>query len=201
MSGFDNDVVYAKNADFSAADNQSVSENNGLISNGQIWIGSTSLNAGGTHVNVGSFTSPDGSILVGYASLNITLRAAATGTVTNVLTANATPQFTGTTTKTVDFNLSNLVLGSSLPALTSGNGLVGMGQNVFSADTSGGSSVAFGSGCLSANTTGTGNSAVGFNAMLNNITGNSNSAFGNASLRTMQSGSGNSAFGESSCQN
>ncbi len=74
MSGFENDVMYAKNADFTAADNQNVLESNGLVTDGKVWIGSTALNAGGTHVNVGSFTSPDGSIIVGYSSPNITLR-------------------------------------------------------------------------------------------------------------------------------
>jgi hypothetical protein len=72
MSGFDNDVLYAKNGDFTQADNQNVSESNGLITNGQFWIGSTALNAGGTHVNVGNLTSPDGSITFGYSSPNIT---------------------------------------------------------------------------------------------------------------------------------
>jgi hypothetical protein len=74
MSGFDNDVVYAKNADFTQADNQNVSEANGLATNGQLWIGSTALNAGGTHINVGTLTSPDGSIAIGYSSPNVTLQ-------------------------------------------------------------------------------------------------------------------------------
>lgn len=72
MSGFKNDVAYAKNADFSEADNLSPSESNGLATNGQLWIGSTSLNSGGTHVNVGTLTSPNNSITFGYSSPNIT---------------------------------------------------------------------------------------------------------------------------------
>jgi len=75
MSGFDNEVVYGKNADFTSVDNPSVSEANGLATNGQLWIGSTALNAGGTHLNIGSLTSPDGSIVIGYSSPNITLQA------------------------------------------------------------------------------------------------------------------------------
>jgi hypothetical protein len=75
MAGFDNDVMYAKNADFTQADNQAVSEANGLATNGQLWIGSTALNGGGTHVNVGTITSPDGSFQIGYTSPNITLVA------------------------------------------------------------------------------------------------------------------------------
>lgn len=72
MAGFDNDVMYAKNADFTQADNQAPSESNGLTTNGQLWIGSTALNAGSTHINVGGLTSPDSSISFGYSSPNIT---------------------------------------------------------------------------------------------------------------------------------
>lgn len=73
MSGFDNDVMYAKNADFTSADNQNVSELNGLVTNGKLWIGSTSTNVGGTHINVGSLTSPNSSITFGYSSPDITM--------------------------------------------------------------------------------------------------------------------------------
>lgn len=76
MSGFDNDIMFAKNADFTQADNQAVSESNGLATNGQLWIGATTLNAGGTHINVGTLTSPDASVTIGYSSPNITLQAA-----------------------------------------------------------------------------------------------------------------------------
>jgi len=73
MAGFENDVVYAKNADFTQVDNQSAVESNGLATNGQLWIGTTSVNAGGTHINVGSITSPLATITIGYSSPNITL--------------------------------------------------------------------------------------------------------------------------------
>lgn len=75
MSGFKNDVMVAKNADFTqaGAPNGTSGESNGLILNGQLWIGSTALNAGGTHINVGTLTSPDSSVMVGYSGTNITL--------------------------------------------------------------------------------------------------------------------------------
>jgi len=73
MSGFENDVMFALNADFTQADNQAPVEANGLATNGQMWIGTTALNAGGTHINVGSFTSPLGTVSIGYSSPNITL--------------------------------------------------------------------------------------------------------------------------------
>ncbi len=77
MSGFKNDVVVAKNGDFSqaGAPNATSGENNGLITNAQLWIGSTALNAGGTHINVGTLTSPGGTVTIGYSSPNITLES------------------------------------------------------------------------------------------------------------------------------
>lgn len=75
MSGFKNGVLCGKNADYTQVDspNAQSSENNGLITNGQLWIGSTSTNIGGTHINVGTLTSPTGTITIGYSSPNITL--------------------------------------------------------------------------------------------------------------------------------
>lgn len=74
MAGIKNDVIVGKNADYSqtGAPNATSSESNGLVTNGQLWIGSTALNAGGTHINVGTLTSPDASITFGYSSPNIT---------------------------------------------------------------------------------------------------------------------------------
>lgn len=86
MSGFSNDVVYGKNADYTAADNQSVSESNGLVTDSQMWIGSTATNAGGTHINVGTLTSPDSSITFGYSSPNITAQVAGGTTSVTTLT-------------------------------------------------------------------------------------------------------------------
>lgn len=92
MSGFENDIMFAKNADFTQADNQAVSEANGLAINGQLWIGTTSVNAGGTHVNVGSLTSPSGTVTIGYSSPNITLTAGTTVPTTFTTdSGNATP--------------------------------------------------------------------------------------------------------------
>jgi hypothetical protein len=75
MAGTKNDVTVAKNADYSQANgpNASSSESNGLITNGQLWIGATSTNAGGTHINVGRITSPLGTLTIGYSSPNITI--------------------------------------------------------------------------------------------------------------------------------
>src|SRR6187402_1239020 len=147
MSGFENDIAYAKNADFTQVDNQAVSESNGLITNGQMWIGTTATNAGGTHVNVGALTSPDSSITFGYSSPNITAVVAGGSTVGktitgntggalpptsgnwNFLTANSTVKFAGSgSTETLDFGLSNIFLGNSGTAITSAanNSVIGI---------------------------------------------------------------------------
>jgi len=75
MAGFDNDCMYADNADFTTAGAGGGSSTNGLQTNGQLWIGTTAVNVGGTHINVGSLTSPNSSVTIGYSSPNITLSA------------------------------------------------------------------------------------------------------------------------------
>ncbi len=79
------EAVFAHNADFSGSNDPS--ELNGLQTNGQLWIGATALNAGGTHINVGRLTSPDASVTIGYSSPNITLTASSSSSVT--LTGNS----------------------------------------------------------------------------------------------------------------
>ncbi len=82
MAGTKNDVLVGKNADFTqvGAPNATSSESNGLATNGQLWIGATLVNVGGTHINVGSITSPLGTISIGYSSPNITLDLTGGGT-------------------------------------------------------------------------------------------------------------------------
>lgn len=68
-------VVFANNADFTGNPPAfpNPSDTNGLQTDGQLWIGSTAVNAGNTHINVGRITSPLGTIIPGFASPNITL--------------------------------------------------------------------------------------------------------------------------------
>lgn len=77
MAGWSNDIAYAKNCDFSKAANTTPSETNGLYSDGDIWIGSTALNGGGTHVNVGKITSLNGSLSIAYGPGSIDLSVTA----------------------------------------------------------------------------------------------------------------------------
>lgn len=73
MAGFDNDCMYADNADFTTAGAGGGSSANGLQTNGQFWIGRTVVNLGGTHISVGTITSPLGTLTIGYSAPNITM--------------------------------------------------------------------------------------------------------------------------------
>ncbi len=71
MPGFENDVLLCSNVNFNTG---LANPHPGLITtNGQLIIGTTVLNAGGTHLNIGNIVSPGGTISVGYNSPNITL--------------------------------------------------------------------------------------------------------------------------------
>lgn len=80
MAGFDNDVIYGTNIDLSGSGSGQGGTAT-LLTNGQMLIASTALNAGGTHVNVGTLTSPSGTLTIGYSSPNITLDVASSGVV------------------------------------------------------------------------------------------------------------------------
>lgn len=74
MAGIENDFLFGKNADFTAADNQNALEANGLFTDGQLWIGRTAVNTGGTHIDVATLTAGTGiSIVNGSGSITISL--------------------------------------------------------------------------------------------------------------------------------
>jgi hypothetical protein len=99
----------------------------------------------------------------------------------NIVTANSTVKFLGSTgTETLDFGISNLVLGTSLPALAGGVQNVGMGKNVFLALT-----------------TGSENTSGGYDSALRLTTGSFNSIFGNAAAPELTTGSFNLIAGQS----
>jgi hypothetical protein len=115
--GFQNQTMLASNADFSG----SLSEphvNNGLISNGQLWIGSTALNANGTHINVGTFTSPLGTLTIGYLSPNITLDIASGGLAVEHLTGNTGGQLNPTSNNFNTLGTGSITIAGSGSTLT-----------------------------------------------------------------------------------
>ena len=81
MPGFDNGTVYGINIDLSGA--SPVSGSPTLLTDGQLLIASTALNLGNTHVNVGTLTSPNGTVTIGYSTPNITLEVEDSGFVWN----------------------------------------------------------------------------------------------------------------------
>lgn len=132
----------------------------------------------------------------------------------NIVTANSTPQFVGSgSTLTLDFGLSNLALGSSLPSITSGTSNVGMGLNVLSSATSGSQNVGIGSLSLQFLTSSIQNVAIGFgsgrfissgsgtNTLIGSgsgsslTTGASNTGIGSGALNNVSTGAANVAIG------
>lgn len=116
----------------------------------------------------------------------------------NIITDNATVVFSGSgSTLTQDFGLTNLVLGSDLPALTTAVRNTGMGSDVLINVTSASDNAAFGSNCLLSLTIGELNCGYGSAALRWLISGNQNNAFGKNSLFSCSTASNNCAFGES----
>ena len=117
MAGFANSVsnnincVFASNADFSG--NGQPSDLNGLQADGQLWIGSTALNAGGTHVNVGTIS--------GGTGITVT---PGSGTITISLTGGgaAVEHLTGDTGGLLNPSLNNFNVFGLSGSKTSGSG-------------------------------------------------------------------------------
>lgn len=114
-----------------------------------------------------------------------------------IITANATPKFLGSPgTETLDFGLANLVLGSSLPALTSGTSNVGLGFHVLQAITAGASNTCIGIASGSLLTTGQQNVAVGAATLENTAASQFSVAIGTSVLSTLTSGDNNTGCGD-----
>ncbi len=111
-------------------------------------------------------------------------------------TVNATPIFAAAgNTLTLDFGLSNLVLGSSLPALVGGSQNSGLGDNALNAIISGISNSGFGFQSLQSVNSGSANTAIGASSGSAITTGDSNTGVGNDSLELVSSGDENTAVG------
>lgn len=122
MAGFDNDVVYGVNSDYSNALAGSGASTTGqLLTNGQLWIGSTAVNAGGTHINVGTLSSPLGTITIGYVSPNITLDVAASPFVVEQFAVQTGTSPVGPLLGIVTFNGAVVAAGTN-PVRTDGTG-------------------------------------------------------------------------------
>lgn len=117
----------------------------------------------------------------------------------NIITANATPKFLGSAaTETLDFGITNLVLGSSLPALTIGSQNSGLGDGVLAATTSGIGNAALGFQALKAVNSGSANIGIGQSALTTLTTGSHNIGIGLDALEFLLTGADNTVVGDSS---
>ncbi len=83
MPGFDTDgVVYGLNVDFTG--NSLTAGTAQVSTNGQLLIGSTAT----PNIKVGTLTSPDNSLTIGYSSPNVTLTVSGGGTVGKTITGD-----------------------------------------------------------------------------------------------------------------
>ncbi len=208
MAGFDNDVIYGINADYSnTLGGTGASTVGQLLTNGQIWVGSTAPNAGGTNINALTLTAGTG-ITLTQAATTFTIGLTGGGIAVehltgntggalnpdgsnnfNILTANTTVKFAGVgSTLTQDFNLGNLFLGSSGPSLTSGTLNVAVGPGALNGLTTGIMNTCTGN--LSGNvlSTGSDNSFYGTAAGVAITLSNKNTCVGSSSLNNFTTG-------------
>lgn len=76
MAGSNNDTIYGSNINLSGGVTPSI------LTNGQLLIGTTALNAGGTHVSVGTISSSNGSLTITNGAGTIDITAASSTTFT-----------------------------------------------------------------------------------------------------------------------
>lgn len=126
-----------------------------------------------------------------------------TGNNINIVTANSTPVFAGnpgTSTETLDFGLSNLLLGSSGSGITSASASAGFGFDALLSLTSGLDNTAVGYGALSTLTNGDKNVAVGTSSLTSN-NGENNTALGFQTAQGLTGGTDNIFVGALSGNN
>lgn len=166
-----------------------VTNGNGVSGNPTI-----SLTGGGVALehltgNTGGALNPDGSNNINIVTANSTLKVAGSGSTLTMDYAADTNQ--------------NLNLGTSLPALTSGNTNTSVGITNLDALTSGLGNTSVGNGTLQKATSDTFNVAFG-SGVLSNLVGSAqgrNSAFGTSTLQNVVTGGYNTALGFSAGSN
>ncbi len=123
MAGTKNDVLVGKNADFSqaTAPNSTTSESNGLITNGQLWIGRSAVNVGGTHIDVGHITSLGATITVTDGAGTINLEVAGGSAVIKVGTQTGTNPIVPTAGGLITINGAVVAAGTN-PVRSDGTG-------------------------------------------------------------------------------
>ena len=199
MAGFDNEVLFSVGERLQPSDAQAIT----LMQKGTTtdisrvnYVGNpntvVSANPGSlSHDPVSGFLW----LKVSGTGTTVWQRIAA-GDITSVQTANATPQFALVgTVETVDFNLSNLALGSSMPSLSGGVQNVGLGSGALNSITSGATNVAVGFNAGTHLNTGTNNVAIGQNSLIFSTNTVGCVAVGEGTLTVLTSGQYNTAIG------
>jgi hypothetical protein len=130
-----------------------------------------------------TFQSPSASSIVQTITGNTGGAISPTAGNINIVTANSTPVFAGSgSTETLDFGISNLVLGSDLPSLAGGISNVGLGNGVLDSLTSSSENVAIGLFTLIGLQSGDGNNTVvGTGSATNLVSGSYNTILGDTS--------------------
>lgn len=126
-NGFSNDVMFAKNADFTRDPLGSVSENNGLVLNGELWIGRTIPDGNGAHINVGNVTSS--TLTVGYSAPNITVNTNGGGAPIEKIALQTGTTPIAPTAGLITFNGAVVAAGTN-PVRTDGTGASTMALEV-----------------------------------------------------------------------
>ncbi len=203
MAGFDNEVMFTPGVRLQPSDAQAIS----LMQDGTTTNISRVNHVGNPNTvvsaNPGSLSHDptSGFLWLKTSGIGTTVweRIIPGGAVQSVATANSTPQFALVgTTETVDFNLNNLTLGTSLPARTTATANVGMGFDVLKAITSGSNNVAMGLSSSSKINSGTNNVSIGANSLLNATTTVGSVGIGEQALQSVTTGQYNTAAGFSS---
>jgi|SRR6185436_385342 len=120
MAGFANDIVYANNADFSISGSSKGQLANGILTDGQLWIGRTSVNAGGTHIDVNTLTAGAGvTITNGPGTITIGLTGGSAAIERVALQTGTTPIVPSG--GTITFNGAVVAAGTN-PVRTNGTG-------------------------------------------------------------------------------
>lgn len=204
MSGFDNEVMYAPGERLQVSSAQDIArmQLTGTDVSRVNHTGDPNDGITGVAANPSSLSHDPSS---GFLWLKVSgtgiptwqrLFPSPTPPILSVLTANATPQFNLVgTTATVDFNLTNLALGSSLPALTVGTQNVAMGSGALASVTSGSTNVAIGFNAAAALTSGTNNVAIGQNSLIIGTTAVGSVGIGEGTLNHITTGQYNTAVG------